>query len=151
MILSIALTYLLFTAQSRLPARPPTAGAVDEIIFKGFPFPQKISRAELEMALGKPSSVSEKDRTTLQFNGLTITLAGGTISTIELTDNRWHFPAKLRVGSTRDEMLKLLGKPDMERGSESIYGCYECVYDHKIHFVFDAGRIKRIQWDFYLN
>jgi len=143
---------LLFPQQPKLTPRPPTAGAVDEIIFRGFPFAQKTSRAELEAVLGRPSSASAKK---LEFPGLRVMLAelkdqSSTVSSIELSDNRWHFPAKLRIGSSRDEVVKLLGKPDVERPSESIYGCYECVYDHKIHFIFDGSKVKRILWDFYL-
>jgi hypothetical protein len=41
--------------------------------------------------------------------------------------------------------------PDIDRASESIYGCYECVWDDKIHFTFDGNRIKNIKWDFYLD
>ena len=151
---------VLLQARSTLPPRPPTAGAVDEIIFKGFPFERNITRAELERILGKPVSVTapraNNPHTVLHFKGLIIELreranGSATISSIELSDNVWRFPAKLRIGSMREDLLKLLGKPDIERKPELIYGCYECVYDDKIHFIFDGNKVARIKWDFYLD
>jgi hypothetical protein len=157
-ILLISMPYLLLQVRSTLPPRPPAASAVDEIIFKGFPFEQNTARGNLERAFGNPASVSEnpeKKLSTLRFDGLIVELVeredhSQTVSAIELSDNRWRFPAKVRIGSLRDEILKLLGKPDIEHPSEFVYGCYECVYDHKIHFFFDGDKVKRIKWDFYL-
>lgn len=159
---SILLTSLMFMQQASVSARPEAAPAVDELISSGFPFPRTIMRSELEQTFGKPVSVSEKQvedkrLSTLRFAGLVIEVydkaagARGTVSSIELKDNRWHFPARLRIGSTRAEMLKLLGRPDIERPSEAVYGCYECVYDDKIHVSFDGDKIKSLKWDFYLN
>jgi hypothetical protein len=158
----IVLSGMLLVQQATLPARPATAPAVDDIIFKGFPFNRNITRDELEKVLGRPTAVSDKQAnnrrlSSLRFSGLVVELSGepisarGTIAGIELSDNRWHFPAKLRIGSTHAEMINLLGKPDIDNPSESIYGCYECVWDDKIHFIFDAGRIKSMKWDFYLD
>ena len=146
---------LLFQARSTLPPKPPTAPAVDEIIYKGFPFQRNITRADLEKILGKPASVNERTGKTpsvFHFKGLTVELIENSkIATIELTDNVWRFPAKLRIGSSRDEALKLLGKPDIETKSELTYGCYDCVFDDKIHLTLDGDKISRIKWDFYLN
>jgi hypothetical protein len=157
----ILIGLFLLLQQGALPPRPATAPAVDEIIFKGFPFQRNIMRDDLEKMLGHSTSVSEKQSnnrriSSLRFAGLVVELAEpkgtrGTVSTIELTDNRWHFPAKLRIGSTRSEMINLLGKPDIEHPSEASYGCYECVWDDKIHFTFDGEHIKSIKWDFYLD
>ena len=158
-IVLISTSLLLFQVKSTLPPPPPTAAAVDEILFKGFPFGQKTSRAEIEKILGKPTSVSEdttKKVSTLRFAGLTVELAevadqSATVSSIELTQNRPQFPAKIHIGSTREEVTQLLGKADIDRPPEWIYGCYDCVYDHKIHFIFDGNKVKQINWDFYLE
>ena len=160
-LLSIALSCLMLVQQGKIAPRPATAPAVDEIIFRGFPFGQKATRAQVEALFGQGKSVSEQrvsgnPAVVLQFEGVTVSLVEGkdhttTVSTIDLTDNRWNFPAKLRIGSTRQEVLKLLGKADIEHPGELIYGCYECVWDHKVHFFFDGDKVKRIQWDFYLG
>lgn len=158
----IVLAGLILVQRTSLPPRPATAPAVDEIIYKGFPFPRDIKREELEKILGHPASVSEKQAdnrrfSRLQFPGLAVELFGdptgarSALSSIELSDNSWHFPAKLRIGSTRSEMIKLLGKPDIDRSSEAVYGCYECVWDDKVYFIFEGDRIKNIKWNFYLN
>ena len=157
----ISTLMLFFQARSTLPPRPPTAGAVDEIIFKGFPFQRNVRPAELKPILGDPLSITGRGPNNpngaLHFKGLTIELreilADGSakIASIELSDNAWRFPAKVRIGSTRDDVLKLLGRPDIESKSELTYGCYECVYDDKIHFTFDGNKVTRIKWDFYLN
>ncbi|HEY2380426.1 MAG TPA: hypothetical protein VGK48_04520 [Terriglobia bacterium] len=159
---STTLSVLFLVPQSSLQPRPATAPAVDELISKGFPLGREMTRAEAEKVLGKPVSVSENQvkghrLTTLRFAGLVVELRQDTdgshsvISSIELSDNRWQFPAKLRIGSTRDDMLRLLGKPDIDRPAESVYGCYECVYDDKIHVMFDGNKIKSMKWDFYLD
>ena len=162
LIVPILLPGLMLLPQATNQPRPATAPAVDEIIFKGFPFPRDIMRTELEKILGRPASVSENQADSrrssrLQFAGLAVELLAesigtrGTVSSIELSDNRWHFPAKLRIGSTRAEMIRLLGRPDIDRSPEAIYGCYECAWDDKIHFVFEGDRIKSMKWDFYVN
>ena len=162
LIVPIALTGLMLGPQATQRPWPASAPAVDEIIFKGFPFPRDIMRVGLEKALGRPASVSEKElngrrSSRLQFTGLAVELFAepigtrGTVSSIELSDNRWRFPAKLHIGSTRAEMIKLLGSPDIDRSAEAIYGCYDCVWDDKIHFVFEGDRIKSMNWDFYVN
>ena len=159
---STALSVLLIVPQSSLQPKPPTAPAVDEFIYKGFPSGRDMTRADAERILGKPVSVSETQvknhrLTTLRFAGLIVQLrqdpdgSHSVITSIELSDNRWHFPAKLRIGDSRDDALRLLGKPDVDRPAEFVYGCYECVYDDKIHFTFDGNKIKSMKWDFYLD
>lgn len=161
-IASTALSVLLLLPQSSLQPRPATAPAVDEVIYKGFPIVRDITRADAEKILGKAVSVSETEvknhrLTTLRFTGLILELrqdsdgSHSVVSSIELRNNRWHFPAKLRIGSTRADMFRLLGKPDIEHPMESVYGCYECVFDDKIHFTFDGNKIKSMKWDFYPN
>ena len=94
---------------------------------------------------------------TLVFKGLTIDLyeimheRGVAVLRVELTDNRWRFPSKLRIGRTRQEVLQSLGKPTEDLNSEWRYVCADCVLENKITFRFSSNKVSMIKWDFDLD
>jgi hypothetical protein len=142
--------------------------SIDEIIFRALPFKDLKTRNDFERRFGKPVSVSAKPFTNwhtsetdtvykLVFKGLTIDLYevardhSIAVLRVLLTDNRWRFPMRLRIGDARQQVLQFLGNPIEDRTSEWVYVCADCVEENKITFGFSGDKIRTIQWDFALD
>ena len=146
----------------------PSVSAVDEILYKGLPFSRIVSRDQLEQRFGKAASSEKKPVSNphtgrsdtiyrLVFKGLIVDSYessadhGGTVASVDLRENRWKFPAKLQVGTTVSGVLRLLGKPTQESGSQLTYLRSECVYEDKIVFTLSGRKVTAIKWEFVLD
>jgi len=162
---------LLIRIPSAIPAQSQASSfdtAIDGIIFGGLPFKGLVTLADFQQRLGKPVSVttkqvenphnSDKDAIhKLVYRGLVLDLYEITrdhniaILDVEVSDNRWRLPAKIRIGSTREEVSRLLGKATKELNSEWEYICSDCVYENTITFKFSGEKVVTMKWKFALD
>jgi len=149
----------------------PFAAKIDEFIFGSFRDIRETyqTRADFERRFGKPISVRKRPFITqngdhdtvyeLVFRGIRVDLYESAESQrvslygVLVTDNRWNIPSvgTLHIGSTKQDLLMLLGKPDTNKNTEWKYQCNACLGDENVTFTFSGERIRSIHWEFDLD
>jgi len=142
--------------------------ARDDIIFARLPFDNLNTLEDWEKKLGRLVSIKSrpfKNRHddsidtiyTLVYRGLTIVLYEVppqrtlTPLRIEVSDNRWQLPLHLKIGSSKQDVLRALGKPDKETNVGWTYGCTDCLSENNIVFGFSGAKVRTIEWNIELD
>jgi len=150
------------------PAQGDTASfqsAIDDAIFASLPFNRPQTLEDLQERLGKPLSIKtvqvvnrhtfEKDAMhQLIYPDLTLDLyetTGNrevTLVDVQVTGNQWTLPSRIQIGRTREDVLRVLGKPARESASEWTYDAVEGGYMNTVSFKFEDDKVVSMSWHF---
>ncbi len=94
---------------------------------------------------------------TVSYEGLTVkfyrskSAISDLLSTLVVSDKKYEMPLGIHIGDKRDSVIKILGKPTRDTGSELIYDLPYASYLEEVTFRFSNNVLKEVQWDFEID
>ena len=91
---------------------------------------------------------------TVTYEGLTIkfyrskSAISDLLSRLIVSDKKCEMPFGVHIGDKKEAVMKTLGKPTRDTGSELIYDLPYASYLEEVTFRFSNNVLKEVQWDF---